>query len=257
MPQADDVAAARSTLGRAGFESGSDLYERSRPGYPAEAVAHLVATSGITAGSRVLDLAAGTGKLTRQLAARGAVCVAVEPSASMREVFVRAVPGVPMTAGTAEAVPVATGAFDAVVAAQSFHWFEPVEALAEIARVLRTGGSLSLIWNERDERDPMVAELVRISKWDRCQPYPVGMDFGAVLDRSGLFGAVERTIFPFTQQLDRATFVEQIATRSYVQVLPESERAALLAEVAEFASTLDEPISLPYLTDLFSAPVRS
>jgi SAM-dependent methyltransferase len=256
MPQADDLASRRSTLGRSGFESGSDLYERSRPGYPADAIAHLVARSGIAPGSRVLDLAAGTGKLTRQLAELGAVCVALEPSPSMREVFLGAVPGVPMMAGTAEAVPVATGTLDSVVAAQSFHWFDPAMALAEIARVLRAGGWLSLIWNERDERDPMVAELVRISKWDRCQPYPVGKDFGADIDRSGLFGPVERTILPFTQLLDRATFVEQIATRSYVQVLPEPERAALLTEVAEFASTLDEPISLPYLTDLFCAPVR-
>ncbi len=265
MPPSDDLAAgdlaaddtaARSALGRAGFESGSDLYERSRPGYPPEAVAHLVATSRIAAGSRVLDLAAGTGKLTRQLAALGAVCVAVEPSASMREVFLGAVPGVPVLAGTAEAVPVEADTLDAVVAAQSFHWFDPTVALPEIARVLRPGGWLSLVWNERDEADPMVAELVRISKWDRCQPYPVGMDFGRVLDRSGLFGPVERTVFPFVQRLDRHTFVEQVATRSYVQVLPEPERVALLHEVASFAATLEEPIGLPYLTDLFCAPVR-
>ncbi len=257
MAGADHVAARRSSLGRAGFESGSDLYERARPGYPAEAVAHLVDRSGIAEGSRVLDLAAGTGKLTRQLGSLGAACIAVEPSASMREVFVRAVPGVPVVAGTAEAVPVANGVLDSVVAAQSFHWFDPPRALAEIARVLRPGGWVSLVWNERDENDPMVTELVRISKWDRCQPYPVGKDFGLVLDASGLFGPVERTIFRFSQLLDRSTFVEQIATRSYVQVLPDSERAALLAEVDSFAATLEEPISLPYLTDLFCAPVRS
>jgi SAM-dependent methyltransferase len=257
VTETEDVVARRSALGRAGFESGSDLYERSRPGYPAEAVAHLVATSGISPGSRVLDLAAGTGKLTRQLEAIGAVCVAVEPSTSMRDVFVHAVPGVPVVAGTAEAVPLATGALDAVVAAQSFHWFHAARALAEIARMLRPGGWLSLIWNERDEADPMVAELVRITKWDRCQPYPVGKDFGRVVDASGLFGTVERTLFSFTQLLDRATFVEQIATRSYVQVLPEAARAALLADVAAFASTLEEPIALPYLTDLFCAPVRT
>ena len=81
------VTTDRQTLGRAGFETGSDIYERARPGYPAEAVAHLEATTGITIGSRVLDLAAGTGKLTRQLHADGATCLAVEPSASMREVF--------------------------------------------------------------------------------------------------------------------------------------------------------------------------
>jgi SAM-dependent methyltransferase len=257
MPGDDDVATRRSALGRAGFESGSDRYERSRPGYPVEAVARLVTACGITQGSRVVDLAAGTGKLTRQLDAVGAACLAVEPSASMREAFVRAVPGVPVAAGTAEAVPIASGSLDAVVAAQSFHWFDPPAALAEVARVLRPDGWLSLIWNERDESDPMVAELLRISKWDRFQPYPVGMDFGEVLDASGLFGPVERSILPFTQLLDRTTFVDQIATRSYVQVLPAPDREALLAEIASFAATLEEPIALPYLTDLFCAPVRS
>jgi SAM-dependent methyltransferase len=256
-PADDTVTSERGSLGRAGFETGSDVYERSRPGYPEQAVAHLVERTGIVRGSRVLDLAAGTGKLTRQLSALGSSPLAVEPSASMRAVFVDAVPGVPVAAGTAEAIPVATGTFDAVVAAQSFHWFDPSRALPEIARVLRPGGWLALVWNERDESDPMVAELVRISKWDRCQPYPVGMDFGPVLDRSGLFGPVERTVVPFSQQLDRGAFVDQIASRSYVRVLAPTEQDALLAEVASFAATLEEPITMPYLTDLFCAPVRS
>ncbi len=163
----------------------------------------------------------------------------------------------PVSGGTAEAVPVRDAAFDTVVAAQAFHWFDPPRALPEIARVLRPNGWLALIWNERDETDPMVAELVRISKWDRCQPYPVGMDFGPVLDRSGLFGPVERTIVRFTQLLDRQAFVDQVATRSYVQVLPDRDREALLGEVASFAATLEEPITMPYLTDLFCAQARS
>src|SRR5580658_1811556 len=100
MSSADpSVAAARQTLGRAGFATGSDIYERARPSYPPDAVTHLETTTGTGTGSRVLDLAAGTGKLTRQLHADGADCVAVEPSASMREVFVRVVPGVPVVGG--------------------------------------------------------------------------------------------------------------------------------------------------------------
>ncbi len=249
------VAAARQTLGRAGFATGSDIYERARPSYPLDAVTHLETITGTGTGSRVLDLAAGTGKLTRQLHADGADCVAVEPSASMREVFARVVPGVPVVGGTAEMIPLATGSMDAVVVAQAFHWFVPGRALPEIARVLRPGGWLALIWNERDESDPAVAELVRITKWDQCQPYPMGKDFGTDIDESHLFGPVERTKFSFVQWLDPTAFVEQVATRSYVQVLPEPERRSLLDAVAAFGSTLGDPIAVPYVTDLFCARV--
>ncbi|MGP0110512.1 MAG: class I SAM-dependent methyltransferase [Acidimicrobiales bacterium] len=247
----------RSRLGRAGFESGSETYERARPGYPEEAVAHLSSTLGIAEGSLVLDLAAGTGKLTRQLQAGGVACVAVEPSASMRDVLRRVSPGIPMAAGTAESIPVAVGAMNAVVVAQAFHWFDAPIALSEIARVLRPGGGVALVWNERDESDPAIAELVKISKWDQCQPYPVGRDFGADIDESRLFGPVSRTKFRFTQYLDHTAFVEQVASRSYVQVLPELERIDLLDRVAAFGSTLGDPIAMPYITDLFCARVAS
>jgi SAM-dependent methyltransferase len=245
----------REQLGRVGFETGADVYERARPSYPDEAVAHLVATTGIVGGSRVLDVAAGTGKLTRQLHGHGAVCLAVEPSASMREVFRRTVPDVATAGGTAEMIPAADATMDAVVVGQAFHWFDPSRALPEAARVLRPGGWLALIWNERDEADPAMAELVRISRWDRSAPYPVGMDFGTVIDRSNLFGPVDRTQYPFVQWLDLTSFVEQVASRSYVQVLPDRERQVLLAQVASFGATLGDPIAMPYVTDLFCAPV--
>jgi SAM-dependent methyltransferase len=249
------ITTTREALGRAGFATGSDIYERARPSYPEDAVAHLEATAGITIGSRVLDLAAGTGKLTRQLQADGASSVAVEPSASMREVFRRVVPGVPVIGGTAEMIPVATGTMDAVVVAQAFHWFDPPRALPEIVRVLRPLRWLALIWNERDESDPIMAELVRISRWDLCQPYPMGTDFGTVIDASRLFGPVERTKFTFVQHLDLNAFVEQVASRSYVRVLPEPQQRALLDEVEAFGATLGEPIAMPYVTDLFCAQV--
>lgn len=247
------VAVERERLGRSGFESGSDVYERARPDYSDEAVAQLVATTGMATASRVLDLAAGTGKLTRRLHALGATCLAVEPSASMRQVFARVVPGVPVVGATAEAIPVAADTMDVVVVAQAFHWFDPERALPEMARVLRPGGWLALIWNERDESDPVMAELVRISKWDQCQPYPVGMDFSTVIDDSHLFGPVQRTQSTFVQWLDRAAFVDQVASRSYVQVLERDAQAALLGQVAALGATLAEPIAMPYIADLFCA----
>ena len=250
-------AAVRARLGRTGFERGSDVYERARPTYPDDAVDRLVAAAGLSPSSRVLDLAAGTGKLTRQLHRRGLACVAAEPSPSMREVFARVVPGVPMVGATAEHIPLGSGTVDAVVVAQAFHWFDPEVALAEIDRVLRTKGWLALIWNERDESDPMVHELVGISKWDLHAPYPVGMDFGAVIDRSGRFGGVQRTKLPFVQELDLPAFVEQVASRSYVQVLPEPDRRALLDRVETFGASLPQPIAMPYITDLFCARVAT
>ena len=252
----DRVLADKSLLGRSGFASGSDVYERARPGYSDDSVAHLVASLGIGPGSRVLDVASGTGKLTRSLVAAGASCVAAEPSASMRAACARSVPGVAQVGAEAVRLPVVDGSFDAVTVAQAFHWFATTEALEEFARVLRPGGGLGLIWNERDESDPLVAELTAISKWDVHQPYPVGRDFGAVIDASHRFGPVARTRFRFTQQLDRTAFVEQVASRSYVVVLPEDRRRAVLDGVAAMADRLEEPIRLPYLVDLFCARVR-
>ncbi len=252
----DDVLTDKARLGRSGFATGSDLYERARPGYSDDAVTHLVTVLGIGAGRRVLDVAAGTGKLTRALVATGAATVACEPSASMREVFAATVPGTPQIACTAEQLGVGDGTFDAITVAQAFHWFDAPAALAEFARVLRPGGGLGLVWNERDESDPVVAELTRISKWDVHQPYPVGMDFGSVIDASGRFGPVTRTRFHFTQELDRTGFVEQVASRSYIAVLPGDRRRQILDGVAALAATLEEPIGLPYIADLFCTTSR-
>jgi SAM-dependent methyltransferase len=240
-------------LGRRGFESGSETYERARPDYPVAAVECILGTTGITGDTRVLDLAAGTGKLTRQLWSRGANCVALEPSEAMRKVFRQVLPNVPLIAGTAESIPASKGSMEAVVVAQAFHWFDPPQSLAEIARVLRPEGWLALIWNERDESDPTMAELVRVSKWDRNQPYPMGKDFGKLLDRSRLFGPVERTRFRFVLSVDRQRFVEQVASRSYVRVMDGQDQQALLARVAELAEELEEPIAMPHITDLFCA----
>src|SRR5690242_7276633 len=131
----------------AGFGSSADAYERGRPGYPDAAVAHLAAELAIGPEARVLDLAAGTGKLTRLLVEGGAAVVAVEPVAAMRAALERALPGVAVLDGTAESIPLPDGSVDAVTVAQAFHWFDAEAAIAEIHRVLRTGGRLGLIWN--------------------------------------------------------------------------------------------------------------
>ena len=143
----------------AGFSAAAEVYERARPGYPDEAVAWVAELLGIAPGRDVLDLAAGTGKLTRQLVPFGARIVAVEPIDAMRAELERAVPGVEALAGSAEAIPLPDTSVDAVTCAQAFHWFRPEAAVAEIRRVLRPGGGLALLWNGRDPAEERHARL--------------------------------------------------------------------------------------------------
>jgi SAM-dependent methyltransferase len=133
-----------------GFQAEATAYDRARPSYPADAVAWLIDELGISPGRRVVDLAAGTGKLTRLVEPAGADLVAVEPVGGMRERLHANLPATPLLAAVAEALPFATGSIDAMVVAQAFHWFDADRALAELARVVRVGGRLGLIWNARE-----------------------------------------------------------------------------------------------------------
>ena len=129
------------------FGAATRAYERGRPSYPAEALDWLLPDGA----RRVLDLGAGTGKLTRDLAARGLDVVAVDPSAGMRAELGRVLPDIPVLAGSAEHIPLDAGSVDAVLVAQAWHWVDPKAAVPEIARVLKPGGRLGLLWNVRVE----------------------------------------------------------------------------------------------------------
>ncbi|HEY6569104.1 MAG TPA: class I SAM-dependent methyltransferase, partial [Candidatus Limnocylindrales bacterium] len=145
-----------------GFGSSAEIYERARPGYPPDAVAEIVQLLDLRPGRTLLELGAGTGKLTRLLAPTGAYIVAVEPVASMRATLSTVIDGddgVEIVDGTAEAVPLPAGSVDAVVVAQAFHWFDAIRALSEVHRVLRSGGRLLLAINQRDESVPWVRAL--------------------------------------------------------------------------------------------------
>lgn len=133
-----------------GFGAEAAAYDRARPSYPPEAIEWLAANLGIGPGRQVVDLAAGTGKLTSLLASTGADIIAVEPVNSMRARLRELLPGIPVLSGVAEALPLADRSVDVVLVAQAFHWFDARQAMAEIARVVRPGGYLGLIWNARD-----------------------------------------------------------------------------------------------------------
>ena len=174
----------------------------------------------------------------------------------MREVFASVLPDTRPGGATAEQLPFADQSFDAVTVAQAFHWFDAPAALAEFARVLRPGGGLALVWNERDESDPVVAELTRISKWDVHQPYPVGMDFGPVIDASGALRPGDPHPVPLHPGSSTARPSSSRWRRAATSPsCPRTGARAILDDVAALAARLDEPIPLPYTADIFCARV--
>ena len=240
-----------------GFAQAVADYERGRPGYPPEAVERLCEAVGIGSGRAVLDLAAGTGKLTRLLVPTGAELVAVEPVEQMRAALARVLPEATVLAGTAEHLPPRDGSVDAVVAGSAFHWFRGDEALTEIHRVLRPAGRLGLLWNVRDESVRWVAELTAI-----MEPYrgaAPGYRSGAwkeAFARTALFSRLRREEFRHLHRLEPEAVVARVASVSFVAALPEADRAAVLARVrallARDASTRGrEVVELPYRTDLW------
>jgi SAM-dependent methyltransferase len=231
----------------ASFARVADAYERARPGYPADAVLWLAGETPCD----VVDLGAGTGKLTRSLAALGHRVVAVEPLPEMLDRLRSAVPGVTAAAGTAESMPLPDGSADVVACAQAFHWFDHEPALAEIARVLRPGGHIALVWNVRDERVPWVSEL------SDAMVGRTGVDRGAVepIERSGLFGEVEHATFEHTQAVDREGLQALVLSRSFCAVLSEEERAPILGRIDALFDTHASGgmLTLPYLVECFRA----
>ncbi len=172
-----------------GFPGAAASYEAGRPTYPPQAVARLARELHLGTGRAVLDLAAGTGKLTALLVGTGACVVAVEPVAEMRAVLEAALPGVRALPGTAEAIPLGSGTVDAVTVGQAFHWFRGDEALREIHRVLRPGGGLGLLWNVRDTSVPWVARLSELMEPHRrdAPAYRSGA-WREAFERTTLFG---------------------------------------------------------------------
>ena len=224
-----------------GFDHNADAYEAARPSYPAEAVAHIVGHADIGPDRRVLDLAAGTGKLTRLLVPTGADVVAVEPAAGMRAVLQRELPGVEVHDATAEGLPLGDGAVDAVTVAQAFHWFEPAVALAEIRRVLRPGGHLVLVWNTRDRRHDWVRRFgdLLVDGPDAERPYDsfYDVDYAAVVAGAGGFTAAELWTHEWVQPSDPDLLVARAESVSVVGSLPPADKERVLDRIRDLAST--------------------
>jgi SAM-dependent methyltransferase len=242
-----------------GFDSGAAAYERGRPSYPSTAVDLVVEELGIGPGVRVVDLGAGTGKWTRLLVERRARVIAVEPVAGMRAELEAAVPEAEPIDAPAESVPLPDGSADAVTAAQSFHWFDVPAALAECARLLRTGGGLAMLWNERDASVPWVAELDAIMKGPRggVPAYDEHVDWTAAVAADGRFTTLQHRAVGWKQEVDEATLLDRVRSTSYIAALPEERREEVVAAVKELVAGFDKRFTLPHRTDVFWCHRRS
>lgn len=231
------------------FGSVAAAYDRGRPGYPADAAVWTTRDYPAT----VLELGAGTGKFTEQLVELGHDVYATDPDRSMLEILSANLPTVHTAPTGAEEIALPDRSCDAVVAAQSFHWFDLQRALPEIARVLKPGGRIGLVWNARDERIPWVRRLgALIGTQDQLR------EPAAALAESDLFGEVEETEFAHWQLIDRKSVQDLVLSRSNVAVLDEAAREAKLREVTTFYDDYGrgmDGMQLPYVTRCFRATV--
>jgi SAM-dependent methyltransferase len=232
-----------------GFARAASEYERGRPGYPRAAIEVL----GLQPGLRVLDLAAGTGKLTRLLLEAGADVVAVEPVAEMRAALP---PEVRALYGIAEAIPLDASSVELVTVGQAFHWFDGEAALSEIHRVLRPGGRLALVWNRRLTGDPGNQAVDAILAPHRADTPNFGQDeWRAAFERTDLFGPLEEHLFTNEQVLDADGLADRVGSISFIAALPERERGDALRAARELAA--DGPIRLPYRSEVHLCARRS
>lgn len=231
------------------FEHTAEDYERGRPGYAEAALDALELPPDAT----VLDLAAGTGKLTRQLVPRFARVIAVEPLDGMRAVLARVVPEAEALPGSADAIPLPDDSLDAVFVGEAFHWFADAEVLLEIARVLQPRGILAILFNQKDgDFEPKLPEAF----WDAYHAVAIEKPPEQTV-RTGLWRApfpgpfepLAEASYPNPVELDREGILAQAASWSMVAALPEHERTELLARLSELVP--DEVYRHPLRTDLY------
>lgn len=227
-----------------GFGSIADLYDTIRPSYPIAAVEYLretilstwASTDSRLSSLTVADVGAGTGKLTELFVRAGDDVVAVEPDERMLAALSERLPTVRAISGTGESTGLDDGSVDLLVVAQAFHWMIPEDAFAEFARVVRSGGSVALIWNVRDERAPWVQRFnVLLERFGDgvMANHPARPE----ADLYPGFSRFVETNFSYEQELDVERLVALVRSRSYVIAMPDNERAVFLEEVANFART--------------------
>lgn len=228
------------------FADVADAYERGRPEYPPAVVGAIVAELGIPAAGSVLDLAAGTGKLTRALLHAGLEVVAVEPQASLRELLAASIGAERVREGLAEAIPLADGSVAAVTVGDAFHWFDQSRALAEITRVLGPGGGLAVLNTLPDWSGASWAhEVGTLMAGLRPEhPHFDGPPWQEAVRGAGGWSEPREIRITASQAADAGRFIDYIASLSWVAALPERQRTATLAQVGTIVDAGETPEEL-------------
>ncbi len=240
-----------------GFSNEAPAYARGRPEYPQRLLTWLNHEVGLRQGKAALDLGAGTGKFTKLLVQTGAEVIAVEPIEDMRRQLALALPQVRLHAGSAQAIPLATASLDAVLCAQAFHWFATAQALTEIHRVLRPGGTLGLVWNRRDESVDWVSKITeiitpyegdapRFHKGDWRKPFA-----------SSAFGALKQVSFAYQHDgLAQEVILDRFLSVSFIAALPLPEKSKVAGQLRTLIANHADlqgraTISFPYQTQAY------
>jgi len=255
LPDASSVHPAAAV----GFERAAQAYERGRPSFPHDAVDFVSETLGLAArpGVRLLELGAGTGKLTRLIATTTAWVVALEPVEAMRRVLAGAVPGCFAVGGVAEALPFRDDSFDAVAASHVFHWLDDDVAVPELARVLLPAARVALVWNVRDEAHAWVRELTDVIEPFRGDtPAHRSERWRIAFDANSEFTPLARVSFPYPHRTTRDAVVDRVTSISFIAALPDAERHRVADAVrsilaSEGAIAPDDPVVFPYRTDVW------
>jgi ubiquinone/menaquinone biosynthesis C-methylase UbiE len=245
------------SVARAGFTKGAAAYERGRPDYPAAAIAFMSEQLRLSRGATVVDIGAGTGKLSRMLVGTEAEVIAIEPVAAMREQFSRVLPRTKVLEGSAEQLPLPDASASAATAAQAFHWFANAAALAEIHRVLKPQGRLGLIWNNRDRSIGWARDAwALIERNEGNLPrYHRGNWKDAFNQYSGFRPLAEQS-FAHAQRGDFKMFADRISSLSFVANMDDYDRARLIERIRELLETHPETrgkqlLEIPYRTDVY------
>ena len=242
---------------RLGFSAGVDAYVAGRPGYPPQVDTWLRDSLKLKACMTALDVGAGTGHFTRALLEVGPRVIAVEPVASMRERLAADWPEVDVRDGLAEALPVADSSADAIVCAQSFHWFSTAGTLEEFRRVLKIGGRLGLVWNVRDFTIPWVAALSHlVARYRQDAPSASSLSWIDLFPAPGFSGLEIQSFANFHEGRPERVVIDRLLSTSFIAAQPAETRAHIAEEARAILrrfGVVGDRVAFPYRTWAFSS----